>query len=349
MTAEDTAPPPAPLALPSHWLAYRLSHLGDVVLTTGVLAYFARTRGWRFAVATKEPFAPIFDNIPHVERVFTLAQDDLGFSSFTAYSRRMAAALPGWGLLDLHASTRSRVLGLLWPGPVARYPKMGVERRAFLASGGRLFKESLNALSVPQRYALALADEAPPASALAPRIALSETETTEADARLAALFGASGPVGPVALHPYATHALKAWPKAHWRRLAALLDNEGLPWISIGVGAPLFAGRKEDLTGSTTLRQSCALLSRCRTLVTGDSGPMHLATAVGTPVTALFGPTSREWGFYPSGPSDTVLELPLPCRPCSLHGKRPCPRNGECLALITPEEVFATIVSGSARV
>lgn len=340
-------------AFPTRWLAYRLGHLGDVVLMTGVLAYFARTRGWRFAVATRETFAPVFDNIPHVEQCFALRQSDLNLTSFIARSRRMAHSLPGWGLLDLHASTRSRILGLLWPGSVARYPKMGVERRAFLASGGRLFQQALNALSVPQRYALALTDEAPPASELAPRIVLSGAETAEADARLAGLFGrtvlSGEPSRPVALHPYATHALKAWPEGHWRRLAALLDKEGLPWVSIGVGTPLFSGRKEDLTGTTSLRQSCALLSRCRALVTGDSGPMHLATAVGAPVIALFGPTTKEWGFYPSGPFDSVLELPLPCRPCSLHGKRPCPRNGECLALISPETVFSTIVSRTARV
>lgn len=350
MTAGFTHPSGGPL--PDRWLAYRLGHLGDVVLTTGVLAHFARTRGWRFAVATKSAFAPVFDGIPHVERVFAVGKEDLTLTGFWACSRRMAGALPGWGLLDLHASTRSRMLGLLWPGAVARYPKMGFGRRAFLASHGKLFKESLNALSVPQRYALALEDKAPPAPMLLPRIVLSDAERAEAGAHLAALFPqvcpANGPVRPVALHPFATHALKAWPAGHWQRLAALLDSEGLPWVSLGTGAPLFAGRKQDLTGATTLRQSCALLARCRTLVTGDSGPLHLATAVGTPVTALFGPTTSEWGFYPAGPLDTVLERTLGCRPCSLHGRRPCPKNGECLSLITPEEVMSAIVKTSAR-
>ena len=347
-----TAPAPsAHTVLPDRWLAYRLGHLGDVVLTTGVLAHFAQTRGWRFAVAVKAAFAPVFDNIPHVETVFALEAADLNFSGFLACSRRMAAALPGRGLLDLHASTRSRLLGLRWPGTVARYPKMGLARRAFLASTGRLFKRELNGLSVPQRYALAIEDDAPPPSLLLPRIVLSPAELAEADARLATLFPCipDGQLRPIALHPYATHALKAWPEEHWLRLAALLDAAGLPWICIGTGSPLFPGRKEDLTRSTTLRQSCALLARCSALVTGDSGPMHLASAVGTPVTALFGPTTREWGFYPAGPFDTVLERQLGCRPCSLHGKRPCPRNGECLALVTPEETLAAVLRTAGQV
>lgn len=341
-------------SLPDRWLVYRLGHLGDVALATGVLAYLADTRGWRFAVATKKHFAPLFDNIPHVERVFALGEADLDFRSFIAHSRRMADALPGWGLLDLHASIRSRILGLNWPATVARYPKMGFARRVFLKSGGRFCKERLNALSVPQRYALAVEAVAPPKSRLAPRIILSHAELAEANAMLFRLFCRTGtdpglirpsePIRPIALHPFATHALKAWPKSHWLRLAALLDSAGLPWICIGTGAPFFTKRKEDLVGSTSLRQSCALLARCRTLVTGDSGPMHLASAVGTPVTALFGPTTKEWGFYPDGPLDVVLERPFACRPCSLHGMAPCPKDGECLALITPEEVLSAIAS-----
>jgi ADP-heptose:LPS heptosyltransferase len=64
--------------------------------------------------------------------------------------------------------------------------------------------------------------------------------------------------------------------------------------------------------------------------------------VGTPVVALFGPTSRAWGFYPSGPFDAVLERALGCRPCSLHGTTTCRNGRECLTAIEPEEVAARL-------
>jgi ADP-heptose:LPS heptosyltransferase len=70
--------------------------------------------------------------------------------------------------------------------------------------------------------------------------------------------------------------------------------------------------------------------------------MHLAAAVGTPVVALFGPTTREWGFYPSGPCDTVLEQDLDCRPCSLHGTSRCQRRGQCLEAVSPADVLKAI-------
>jgi len=67
--------------------------------------------------------------------------------------------------------------------------------------------------------------------------------------------------------------------------------------------------------------------------------MHLATAVDTPLLALFGPTTRAWGFMPQGKNVRVLEKELPCRPCSLHGKRICTRGHECLERISAHEVM----------
>jgi ADP-heptose:LPS heptosyltransferase len=98
----------------------------------------------------------------------------------------------------------------------------------------------------------------------------------------------------------------------------------------------------DLTNQTGLRQSAALIARSRCLVTGDSGPMHLGTAVDTPVIALFGPTTVHWGFFPSGPADRVLEPDMPCRPCSLHGGKGCGRPDPCMAAISPEEVLEAL-------
>ena len=70
--------------------------------------------------------------------------------------------------------------------------------------------------------------------------------------------------------------------------------------------------------------------------------MHLAAGVGTPVVALFGPTTREWGFYPEGPRDVVLETGDACRPCSLHGSRRCAHSGRCMTGIAPDAVFAAV-------
>ncbi len=75
------------------------------------------------------------------------------------------------------------------------------------------------------------------------------------------------------------------------------------------------------------------------LIACDSGPVHLATAVGTPVLALFGPTSTtRWG--PPAPG-RALSLELRCAPCSNHGGDFCPEgHHRCLADLAPEAVLA---------
>lgn len=333
--------------MPRQWVVFRLGHLGDVTLTTGVLAAFGLSRGWSFTVVTRKPWAGVFTHNPYLNGVIPLEQKELNTAPFLGFCRRLAAEHAGKGLLDLHGSLRSRLLSLSWRGPVLHYPKMSLRRRVFLCSGGRLGGERLRASSVAQRYFMAVDAPPPPANALRPRIWLTDEERLEARRRLDTLF--SAPSVPVALHPYATHAFKAWPEEYWRVLAALLDSRGIPWIVLGTGAPLFPGNPHDMTNATGLRESCALISRCRALVTGDSGPMHLGVAVGTPVIALFGPTTREWGFFPTSPADTVLESFLPCRPCSLHGRAHCPRKNECLAALSPERVLRAIEQSAAAV
>ncbi len=345
----------------SRWVVYRLGRLGDVTLATGVLGHLAQTRGWSFVFVTRQSFADIFLHNPYISRVIALDEADLSFSAFASLGKKLAREYHNWGLLDLHGSLRSRLLSSLWRGPVRRYRKMALERRFFLLSGGRFGSEALRSSTVPQRYYMAAVEGCermnieivhraavtergegamPKAAALSPCIWLSDEERCAAQNRLSDLFGPG--VRPVALHPFAAHAMKSWPAEHWRRFAALLEAEGFAWLALGRGQALFPGHRWDISNASSLRESCALLSWCRVLVTGDSGPMHLASGVGTPVLALFGPTTREWGFYPVGEHDCVLERPLACRPCSLHGRGPCGRNGECLNSISPEEALAAV-------
>lgn len=326
--------------LPENWAVFRLSALGDLVLTTGPLAWWHRHRGLRFTVITRTSLVPVLAGHPAVDRVMGLDDAALRREPWMIQARRLAGELSGLGLLDLHGTLRSRLLSAVWKGPVRRYPKAGLTRRLYRLTRWGFLRRGLEALNVPQRYALALEQEAPPAAELLPLIRLTPEEL----ARGAQLASAAGALpGFAALHPYATHANKAWPREHWLALTELLGQVGIPWLVLGRDPePLFPGDPRDLTNATDLRGTCALLARAGVLVTNDSGPMHLASAVATPVAALFGPTSRAWGFYPAGPRDRVLEREVPCRPCSLHGAQPCPEGRVCLAAIAPGQVLEAV-------
>lgn len=335
----------ATTALPDRWLVVRLSALGDVVLTTGVLEYLRATLGWEFHFLTRAAFAPALQGLPAVKKLVLPEAGALRGAAWLNACRDLAARHEGFGLLDLHGTLRSRALAALWRGPVLRHPKFAVQRRLYGLTRGEALRARLERLNVPQRYALAVLDQAPPRETLRPVIHLREDELAYGRDLVAGL-GDDVPV--CALHPYATHAGKRWPTGHWHSLAQRLAMVG--WKTVVVGrhpAPLFAvdppEGTTDLTNATDIRQTCAILAQCQALVTGDSGPMHLGTAVGTRVVALFGPTVRAWGFAPSGPQDVVIETPLSCRPCSLHGGRGCRRGEQCMRDIEPDTVARAVL------
>ena len=119
--------------------------------------------------------------------------------------------------------------------------------------------------------------------------------------------------GFVALAPGSIWGTKRWPG--YAELAAALDA---PVVVLGSpdDAPLAEqvvaaapGRAHSAAGTLGLRTSAALIARAGVLVTNDSAPLHLATAVGTPVVAIFGPTVPAFGFGPRGPRDVVVEHP----------------------------------------
>jgi ADP-heptose:LPS heptosyltransferase len=330
---------------PDRWAVFRASALGDVTLITGVLAWWNKTRDARFTVITRQSLAPVLANHPAVDEVIGITQGEIDGHDWWRKSRSIASELHGMGFIDLHRSLRSLALTLRWEGPVRRYPKFGVTRRLYNRIPLEFLECRLTALNVPQRYALALDTTAPPAAELRPVIHLTPKEIAGARQHL----GHVGLTRPfVALHPFATHPDKAWPMGYWLSLIPLIERQGLDWVIVGKNPDHLQALDDprNLTGRTALRETCAILSQARALLTADSGPMHLATAVGTPVVALFGPTALAWGFYPSGEHDTVLERAMPCRPCSLHGSTRCKTGRECLTSIEPEDVaerlFATL-------
>lgn len=326
---------------PDRWAVFRASALGDVTLITGVLSWWHRTREARFTVITRSNLAPILVGHPAVDEIIGITQDEIDGHDWWRKSRRIAGDCTGMGFIDLHRSLRSLALTLRWEGPVRSYPKFGITRRLYNRMPLEFLERRLTALNVPQRYALALDATPPPASELRPVIHLSPDEIAGGRQHLAHI-GLTKPF--VALHPFATHPDKAWPMGYWLSLIPLIERQGLDWIIVGKNPDHLHALDDprNLTGRTALRETCAILSHASALVTADSGPMHLATAVGTPVVALFGPTAKAWGFHPSGPFDTVLERDLACRPCSLHGTTRCKRGRECLTAIEPDDVAARL-------
>lgn len=321
------------------YLAIRLGVLGDVILTTGVLNYWHMKRGMHFHMVTRSTLAPIFEHHPAVSQILTVHDQDLHGSAWLSFCHSLRQNFGHLPLLDLHKNLRTSFLALTWPGPKFSYAKYSLERRLFLATRHNFFSTRLKKTNVPQRYSLALENYPPHPSLLRPKIFLTPEELQLATQTLHTL----GLTRPVAIHPYATHPAKSPAPKIWQQVIQLLKSQGHEVIIIGHNPkPLAPNWNQDLTNTTSLRQTAALLRHCYCLISGDSGPMHLATAINTPVIALFGPTTQEWGFYPSGPKDIVYQLACPKAPCSLHGQNNCTQTQTCMEHLTAENIVALV-------
>ncbi len=105
-----------------------------------------------------------------------------------------------------------------------------------------------------------------------------------------------------------------------------------------------AGCAVNLARKTNLLQSAAIIKMARLAIANDSAPAHIASAVGTPVVAIFGPTVPRFGFTPYSEKSAVIEnRELYCRPCSLHGPKKCPeKHFRCMKEITCEQVLKAV-------
>lgn len=165
--------------------------------------------------------------------------------------------------------------------------------------------------------------------------------------------------GLVGLAPGAAYGTaKQWPPGRVGQLvAAVARHHPVRFVVVGSGGDAGAASEVqasaraagadpraiiDVCGKTDLVTLAGLFSLCRMVVSNDSGAMHLAAAVGAPVTAVFGPT-REWATSPlqavGGGATTILKTDVWCRPCML---RTCPIDHQCMTGISVEMVAAPV-------
>jgi heptosyltransferase II len=336
-------------ALAPDVLVVRFSAIGDILLTTPLLRVI-RTRhpGARIAVLTKERYVPLLSHNPYISEVLGVAPDE-GIFSIAERVRGVHYS----HLLDLHGNLRSRALRRLAPGPWYSYGKRWVERGVLITVKRDIHE---GAVPIPERYFEAATslgvtpDGGPPDFFLG-----EEADAAAAEARADLRLGQDRPI--VAMAPGAAHATKRWPVEHWVELARRITPTGADVVLIGGPDDVELADRivkqagvsaASLAGALGLQETGAVIRRAEVLISGDTGVMHMATGVGTPVVALFGPTVREFGFFPYRSPAGIVELDLPCRPCSAHGTARCPLgHHRCMRQMLPDLVFAALARALA--
>jgi len=317
-------------------LIVRYSALGDVVLATLVLDPLReRFPDARIEWVCDPAFAPLLEGLPQIAQVHHLERG--GPTSALVLRDRL------WRGFDLAVDLQNKLRSRLVTGAasarriVFRRRSPGRALLAVLGSDRPLVRAHATAL-----YAEALA----PLGVTGPgpmHVHLSRTaQAVAADA----LERVRAPA--VALAPGARWATKRWPAERFAAVADALAGQGASIVLAGgpgdrdAFAAFRAAARAPVAADLSplpVDGLAAALARVQLLVACDSGPVHLAGAVGTPALSLFGPTSPvRWGPVPPG---RALSLSLSCSPCSNHGGDTCPEgHHRCLADLMPEQVVA---------
>jgi lipopolysaccharide heptosyltransferase II len=352
---------------PQRVLLLRLERIGDLLMSLGAITEIRRrlpdatidlaVGSWNETLARLFPVSNVeVLDAPWLARGATAETMSSLWKRAAGWRRRrydLAINLEGdirSNLLPWIAGARRRVgFGMAGGGPLLTDVVPYDATRHVAANMAALVERSLAlpAGTVP----------APPAAAAfeAARLVLPDRARASARASLEQLAGGRLPASLLALHTPGGRAIKQWPAERFADAAARLAREM-------DAAVLLTGGPDDRTivdeaytrlaaaGVRTLRLIepsdlvilAGILAQCRLLLTGDTGPMHLAAAVGTPVLAVFGP-SMPWRYAPLIAEHRIVRVDLPCSPCNRIRQPPercVGHTPDCLEGVTTEMVIA---------
>jgi heptosyltransferase-2 len=360
-------------------LVVQTSFIGDVILSTPLIARLAET-GDVDVVATPVG-ATVLANNPNIRRLLVYDkrrrdQGIIGFAQVVMQARRSGRAArvspAGAPKAPYYRDAKH-----LCTGPRDSDHTPQPDRRAYLAQGSIRSAALALAAGYKQRTGfdtssgrvlytnqvryredwhharrlLALADETYAATIndaeLQPRLYPGIEDVAVVD-RL--LQGRGGPLVVVA--PGSVWETKRWP--YYGELSQMLGRD---WdVAIVGGADdansaaeilrrLPAKRVVDTIGKLSLLGSAELIGRAAVVVSNDSAPQHLASAMGTPTVTVFGPTVPDFGFGPLAPHSRVVGRDgLGCRPCDKHGPRRCPLgHWKCMRDVSAVNVYDAVI------
>jgi ADP-heptose:LPS heptosyltransferase len=343
-------------AAPSRILCLRLERIGDLLLTAPALAALhAALPGATIDLVVgswNRDLAAAMTGVAAVETVDAawLARggngvSPLGLAMHAARWRRRRYDLAINFEPDIRSNLALAVAGARWTAGFAS------------GGGGPLLDVALdydiaahvtdNAIALVE----AVTNHSGADASAAPILSIPPATRAEAE-RLLSRFDGMTTIG---LQVSAGRAIKQWPEDRFRAVAErLVQDRGAAVVLTGspadraqVDAVLSAlppERAIDLSGGTPLLTVAAVLERLDVFVTGDTGPMHLAHLVGTPIVAIFGP-SEPRRYAPRGSRDHIVRIDLPCSPCNRIRTPPERCTGhtpDCLAGIDTERVLAAI-------
>ncbi|MBP8704908.1 MAG: glycosyltransferase family 9 protein [Candidatus Cloacimonas sp.] len=316
-------------------LILRLSSMGDIILTQPICAILQKHfAGCQIDYVCKEEFKELPEMFaPPVHPL--VYEKTLKFHLWL--SKRKYDLI-----LDLHNkfSTFLLMLFLRAPRKVHYSKKRGLRRD--IVKGNKKLKID----STVELYASALKKLGINEPWSYPRLQVTELPNSVSAKHNNALSGEI----KIAVFPGANHFTKRYPAANWIQL--INSNPQYDFTLFGSQAdeelckfitPKCSTNCRNKCSTLTLQELLTELIAYNLIISGDTGPMHLAATLNKPQIAIFGGTHPRLGFRPLNDKAIILCAELPCQPCSLHGKEKCPLNHfNCMNAISPALLSSAI-------
>jgi len=320
----------------------RFSAVGDVVLTSPAIEALRKALpDARIVYAVKERLAHLVRHNPNVDEVVALHK---GEGPLT-YAARLRSTRPT-AVLDLHGKIRSKILRTLLPG----VRKVVWHKRDFrdtlpVKLALRPYRASMLFADRYHKAVEELVGRELPRGRL--RYFLGPDDVAQADRVLRA--NGLDPERPLlGLSPGANWETKRWPAERFAGLARRALHDGVQVAVQGSESEAPLGRAiaslapsaVDLCGKLTLPALSGFISRCTAFVANDSGPMHIARALGVPTLAFFGSTDPMMFDFRG---HEMLFAGVECSPCSFFGRRRCPRGHfRCMLDLDEERAWGAL-------
>ncbi len=325
--------------------------LGDLVMATPILAdlrkYFPQAT---ITAMCQKPVHELLEKDPNVNEIFSF--DKPGKMSRHEERRGIVQKVQAGNYdLGILLTNSFSSAWLFQQGKVKnRIGFTGNWRRFLLSHPIKNPREKEHLVTTYKRLLVPLGI---PISEAKPALYLDEDEKSHAR-KMLEQFDVPENAKLIGIHPGAAYGeAKCWLPERFRKVAKqLLEKDPNTYVLfLGTGAQNelikticedLPSRAVNMAGSTNIRQLMALISQVRVLLTNDSGPMHVASALGVKLVALFGSTnSIATGPYNGG---TIINKNVSCSPCY---KRVCPIDFRCMKQITTEEVVDAITRQSS--
>jgi heptosyltransferase-2 len=318
--------------------------VGDLVMATPLLADLRnRYPQAKITAMVSSGLAPLIETDPNINEVYRFTRPS---GWLKRSENRDVITILRNGKYDLGILTTNSFSSAWWfyRGQIEKRLGFSDNYRSWLLTHPIEFPANREQQHLVNTYKALLEPLGIERSTTPPRLYLSEYEQNQIKHLLESRGVGSDNI-LVGINPGAAYgSAKCWlPERFTASTKALLEDPRIRVVYFGDrnGASLvkeicrgFDERVIDLSGQTTLRQLVGLVEQCHAFLTNDSGPMHIASAVGTPLLALFGSTNdTATGPYGGG---QVIHKRVPCSPCY---KRECPIKGfPCMTSIKSEEV-----------